>query len=292
MKKYKICDLILELDFDERFIYERFDAFLCDSSEPTDVIFHLTDEKCEYPEGISFVQNGVFRVGEANGTVFVHYGTSENEAYIFRTVAFDKSGKNVSYYLGVSFDELDTQEKIDYLRKSLFLFMREAVFNAVRMVGGISIHSASIIYKEKGYVFSAPSKTGKSTHTNMWAENFGTPVLDGDVTACRVIDGIPYVYGLPWAGSSGKYLNRRVELGGIVFLEQHAENVISVPEGLEAFSRLYSRSFSPRWLPYQIEADIENTNSVLNSGVRLYVLGCRPELAAAELMKQRIDEDE
>lgn len=292
MKKYKICDFVIELDFDERFIYERFDSFVCDDSETTDIYFHLKEGKCPYPEGLVFNQNGGFRVAEKDGTVYVHYEIPENEEwYAVRTAVFENEGRKVTYYLRNNIDEWMSDGFAAYLKKYIFLFMREAIMHAVRMNGGISIHSASIIYKEKAIVFSAPSKTGKSTHTNMWADHFDTPVLDGDITACRIIDGVPYVYGLPWAGSSGKFMNRRAELGAIVFLEQRGENVISVPMGLEAFSRLYSRSFSPRWLQFQIEKDIENTNSVMKSGIKLYVLGCKPELAAVELMKKKIDED-
>lgn len=292
MKKIKICDFVIELDFDERFIYERFDSFSCDSSEPTDILVQLKEGKCPYPEGMAFNQNGGFKVGECEGTVYVHYEIPENEEwYAIRTAVFENEGKKVTYYLRNEIKEWNIEENAAYLRKYIFLFMREAVLHRVRMTGGISIHSASIIYKEKAFVFSAPSKTGKSTHTNMWAEHFNTPVLDGDITALRIIDGVPYVFGLPWAGSSGKFLNRRVELGAIIFLEQCDENVISVPAGLEVFSRLYSRSFSPRWLPFQIARDVDNTNNVLGSGVKFYVLGCRPEFSAVELMKKTIDEE-
>lgn len=292
MKKYKICDLIFELDMEESIIHERFNAFECAPDMPSDVVFTVRQGECSYPAGLEFVQNGCFKVGQQNGNIYLVYGTPEDETYYaFHSVVYEDNGKKISYYLREDLGDRENPMFNEALKRYLFSYMREAVFQAVRMAGGISIHSASIIYKDKGIVFSAPSKTGKSTHTNMWEEQYGTPVLDGDVTVCRIIDGVPYIYGLPWAGSSGKYINRRVELDSIVFLEQRDENVISVPQGLEAFSRLYSRSFSPRWLPFQVEADIDNTNRILNTGIRLYVLGCRPDAAAAAFMKQRIDSD-
>ena len=292
MKKYRICDLTIEFDFDERFIHERFDTFECDPSLDTDIVFELKEGGFVYPEGLELSQNGSFRVGQLDGNIYVHYEIPDNpDYYAVRTIVYEKNGKKISYYIRNNFSDWESEEATQVLRKYLFLFFREALFNAVRMVGGISIHSASVIYKEKGIVFSAPAQTGKSTHSNMWEKNFGTPVLDGDITVCRIIGGVPYIYGLPWAGTSGKLINRRVELAAVVFLEQRPENVISVPQGLEAFSRLYSRSFSPRWLPFQVEKDIENTNAVLESGARFYVLGCKPEIEAANLMKAKIDSD-
>ena len=57
---------------------------------------------------------------------------------------------------------------------SFFLF-------AAQKHGKFAIHSASILYKEKAWLFSGHSGMGKSTHTQMWHDLLQTPYLNGDL---------------------------------------------------------------------------------------------------------------
>ncbi len=96
-------------------------------------------------------------------------------------------------------------------------------------------------------MFSAPSETGKTTHTLLWQQMYQTPVLDGDVTACRINKDTPVVYGLPWCGTSGQFYQCQRPLGAIVFLQQSQENSIIKLIFQEAFLRLTARCFLLPW---------------------------------------------
>lgn len=89
-------------------------------------------------------------------------------------------------------------------------------------------HGAAITYEERGYLFSAPSGTGKTTHIKLWKKCFADKVdtINGDkpiISAER--DGI-YIHGTPWAGKEGWNQNSSAPLNGICFIRQSAENRI------------------------------------------------------------------
>ena len=104
--------------------------------------------------------------------------------------------------------------------------------------GGFYLHSSSVVYEGRGYLFSADSGTGKSTHTKIWQQVFGerAQIFNDDKPALRCIDGKWYAYGTPWCGKDGINLNAKVPLAGICFLKQGRENSIRRLSPPEAFA--------------------------------------------------------
>lgn len=102
-------------------------------------------------------------------------------------------------------------------------------------------------YQGKAWLFSGSSGTGKSTHANLWANRYHTPVLNGDLNVLDIKNGLPYLYGLPWCGTSETYTTTTYPLGGIVFLKQAPFNrVNSLPPDEQALF-LMQRMISPTW---------------------------------------------
>ncbi len=94
--------------------------------------------------------------------------------------------------------------------------------------GGFMLHSSAVVMDGEAYLFSAPSGTGKSTHTALWLELFGerAAILNDDKPAvmCRA-DGV-FACGTPWSGKSDLNLDLCVPLRGICVLERSPENFI------------------------------------------------------------------
>ena len=70
-----------------------------------------------------------------------------------------------------------TEEEQD----SLFLAIRPVFLFLAQKKGMFVLHSASLLYLEKAWLFSGPSGMGKSTHTALWKKLFDTPFLNGDL---------------------------------------------------------------------------------------------------------------
>lgn len=112
------------------------------------------------------------------------------------------------------------------------------IATALMSRGVMLIHGSVIAVDGEGYMFTALSGTGKSTHVRLWRELFGerAVMVNDDKPLVRVSEeGRPLVYGTPWDGKHHLSTNIAVPLRAIVVLERGAENEIHPISAEEAF---------------------------------------------------------
>lgn len=112
--------------------------------------------------------------------------------------------------------------------------------------GGFMLHSSAVVVEEKAYLFSAPSGTGKSTHTSQWLKLFGdrAQILNDDKPAIMVREKIT-ACGTPWSGKSDLNLNLEVPLQGICILERSEKNFIEPLPAEKAVFALLDQTLRP-----------------------------------------------
>lgn len=121
------------------------------------------------------------------------------------------------------------------------IYTAEVFYKRLLSFNGFMLHSSAVELDGRAYLFSAPSGTGKSTHTELWLKHFGerARIINDDKPAIRIIGDTVYAYGTPWSGKSDLNLNVGVPLQGICVLERSAENFIKpLDEGTAVFSIL------------------------------------------------------
>ena len=108
------------------------------------------------------------------------------------------------------------------------------------------LHGSAVALDGCGYLFTARSGTGKSTHTRLWREVFGSRVqmVNDDKPFAKLSPAGVTVWGSPWSGKHGLDTNIGVPLAGICLLERGAENVIRQAEPAELKELL--KGFRPR----------------------------------------------
>ena len=113
-------------------------------------------------------------------------------------------------------------------------------------------HGAAITFEDQGFVFTAPSGTGKSTHINLWKKYLDSMVdiVNGDKPILSVESRHEgkkvFVYGTPWAGKEGWQKNRRALLSGICVLKRGRENRIRRLNSAEGLNALMRQIYFPR----------------------------------------------
>lgn len=310
MSRYRICGLTIEMNAPEWTLHDNLKIFLCDAEDTPDPVAHVdaavsaitvdtvvTDICCSI----------VFKMRDAitpNKTKLIvrTAGTSiyESDGYIYNLSSYEKeilycltaleNWSVCTMYVDQEYNDKHNKEMVQRVKNSVLAALRKVMIAALAQKQGLLIHSASVLWNNKGIVFSAPSQTGKSTHAHLWKQLYGTPILDGDVTACRIVNGIPLVYGLPWCGTSGEFMNQSVPLGAIVFLQQAKENRIEKLDFKESFLRLAARCFLLPW-------NDEMTNQFLNiiqevaASAGCYLLNCLPDNDAVELVKKCLEKN-
>ena len=109
------------------------------------------------------------------------------------------------------------------------------------------LHGSSIAVDHEGYLFTAHSGTGKSTHTRLWREAFGDRALmvNDDKPFLQLTDSGVILHGSPWSGKHGLDCNIAVPLKGICILERGKENRICKITPEEAMPMLQKQCYQP-----------------------------------------------
>lgn len=149
------------------------------------------------------------------------------------------------------------------------------------------LHGVVMEYNGMGILVTAPSGTGKTTHTRMWRDRENALIINGDRCLCRKVDGKWYAYGMPWSGSSGEYINRKVLINAIVSLKQDSYNHVKSMTALEGTLCLMQRIFAPVWA-----CDMQNSAfdiaEELGSAIPMLELYCRPDFESVDVLKEAI----
>lgn len=154
------------------------------------------------------------------------------------------------------------------------------------------IHGAAIVYKGKGYLFTAPSGTGKSTHIRLWKQLLGDEavILNGDKPFLRFNGGAAMVCGSPWRGKEGWGENRIAPLGGLFILRRGETDRVEKLPDLEILNELLAATVYPE--------DPETTGKLLELVGRLMetvpirALYCTPRVSAVQTVLRHIEGDE
>lgn len=169
----------------------------------------------------------------------------------------------------------------------------EGIFNRIGMEtlllqrDCLLLHASLIKYAGKALAFAGPSGVGKSTHAALW-QGLGAELLNGDRAALRPTPEGWSGYGCPYAGTSGIYKNDSAPLAALVVLRQGKENRLRRLTAAEAFRHLYPELSVHRWDKVFVEKATDLCLRLL-SAVPAYLLECRPEEAAALLVKKGLN---
>lgn len=222
---------------------------------------------------------------------------------------FDSSGNNYGVYLlpegGYQFEISNNKRELCSIVEASADFSRVTVAlrgetqaqrsfglnNAMMLAYAFSaadkntllMHASVIRCEGKGYLMTAPSGTGKSTHTRLWYDNIpGCDLMNDDNPVVRICDNEVIVYGSPWSGKTPCYRNIQAPVGAIVRIQQRPENTIRRMRPPEALGMLLCQISSMKW-DQRVYCGICNCLSELIGLTPIYELGCLPDAAAAHL---------
>ena len=141
----------------------------------------------------------------------------------------------------------------------------------------IVFHGSAVAVDGRVFLFTAPSGTGKTTHTRLWLDQIpGSYVLNGDKPLLRFCSDRILVCGTPWRGRERLGCNEILPLHAVCLLERSKENTITEITISEAFEPLMRQTFQPE------NQLLKTLDLVGKFGMtHLYRLGCNMEHDAA-----------
>lgn len=144
-------------------------------------------------------------------------------------------------------------------------------------------HGSVVAVDGQGYLFTAKSGTGKSTHTRLWREVLGdrAVMVNDDKPILRFTEEGILVYGNPWNGKHRLGENICVPLKALCILERGEENRIQAILAKEVLPMLIQQSNRP--LRTRMMSKWLELIDALAKGVEFYRLECNMEMDAARL---------
>ena len=150
--------------------------------------------------------------------------------------------------------------------------------------GVLLFHGSAICVNGRTYIFTAPSSTGKSTHSRLWRESLKEHdiiMVNDDKPFLKVEEGSVTAYGSPWRGKERLGCNMSAPVEAICNIAQGTKNVIREATPDEMFPIFYEQSLRP--FDKEGTENYLHTLDVLTRSVRLYKLECDISLEAARL---------
>ncbi|MGN0600689.1 MAG: hypothetical protein ACI4JK_12455 [Oscillospiraceae bacterium] len=146
----------------------------------------------------------------------------------------------------------------------------------------ILFHGSAVSVDGVGYLFTAKSGTGKSTHTRLWREMLGdrAVMINDDKPLIRVSESGIIVYGTPWDGKHRLSTNIGVPLKALCILERAEDNRIVPITKKDAYNMLMQQVYKPTE-PQKLIKTMQLIDR-LAANVKLYRLGCNMSPQAAQ----------
>ena len=123
--------------------------------------------------------------------------------------------------------------------------LRKRVSESILNYNCFQIHGAAFAVDKCGYIFTADSGIGKTTHMRLWMNNLNNAyVVNGDQPLVKVGTEV-MVCGSPWCGKEGWNKNVEVPLKAIVIMERSKANSIIEISMSEALVELLRQVHRP-----------------------------------------------
>lgn len=211
--------------------------------------------------------------------------TIENQYDRIQTMCRDYFCEGTGIPISVSEEEIrreqtgSTEYPLSYLET---LAVYRKIADHALMQDILLFHGSAIAVDGGGYLFTAVSGTGKSTHTRLWREYFTSraTMINDDKPLLRFTGDRIYVCGTPWDGKHHLSTNTEVPLRAICVLERGETNRIEPISFRDAYPFLLQQSFrssSPAGLIRRLEL-IDR----MRGKTGLYRLACNMDIEAAE----------
>ncbi|MBR0258298.1 MAG: hypothetical protein IJQ58_11215 [Synergistaceae bacterium] len=152
-------------------------------------------------------------------------------------------------------------------------------------------HGSCISVNGEGYIFTAPSGTGKSTHSALWRKLLGerAVMVNDDKPIIRITNGRAYAYGTPFTGKHMLGNNIHVPVKAVCVLHRSDTNHIE-PSTLNG---MYAEILRQTYRPYDVQALAKTLEllGMFGTMVKFYRLYCNMNLDAAEISYNAMKED-
>ena len=251
------------------------------SASKNPIIFRSPDLELHASSGSGHFQN--YRIADIAAS-FRGEGQRLREQWADYQVCGDQEPEIIIDISSTHLDQLEKENSDLTADECASAVISSWFYEALFGFEGFRLHASAVVLDGKAYLFSAPSGTGKSTHTSLWLEYFGrgrAHIINDDSPIIRRAGNQYIAYGSPWSGSSNLNRNDSAPIQAIAFIERSQNNWIHPLSEEEAVFCLLNQSRRTA-----VTTHLENMLSLfggLMQKVPIYRMGCTRGLSAVSM---------
>lgn len=174
----------------------------------------------------------------------------------------------------IAYEKSISKEDFSDTYHEFLAVLRYICLDILKNYKGFFFHCSSLELDGKAYLFTAPSGTGKSTHTSLWREYFGDRVtmINDDKPIIRLVDNEFFIYGTPWQGKSNIGNNIKAPVHAVCVLRQGKENKIEKLNPIEALQLFFDQTERPK--DKESMENLLDLFSVFLNKIPVYIMDC------------------
>lgn len=204
----------------------------------------------------------VVKLADVNISLPIKYPSN-----IMRFVEFETNDQP-DYYLEISNNRL-TNELKELVRRFPFRCFSDeeiewnVIYREVPKLlskeNVVLIHGVLVKMDNDGYLFTAPSGTGKSTHAMLWTKVFPNraSIVNGDKALLKLTKSGVFAYGSPWKGKERIGTSQCVKLKSICEIQRGNVNYIKAMERK-----------ADSFLTFLVHSQISGLESIISERIR------------------------
>lgn len=184
-------------------------------------------------------------------------------------------------------DTLNSRE--EYLE---ILAVHRKISEELPKYGIVLFHGSLLELNGEGYLFTAPSGTGKSTHVQLWREYFGEKVtiVNDDKPYILATDSKVIGFGTPWNGKHRISKNIAVPIKAICILSQDKENWIRKLSRKESYLEVYQQVYTSSNVAQTKLKTLQIIDKIMK--LPIYKMGCTISKEAVEIAFNKMSKEE
>jgi hypothetical protein len=160
---------------------------------------------------------------------------------------------------------------------------RAIIIGRLCHLGGVMMHSSSIIENGRIMLFSGVSGAGKTTMARLWRQH-GATILNDERNMIHTAHGSVRAGASPWHGEENEVDPATGPLSAIFFLKQATVNQLRPMPLPESLGRMLTTAFVPVYLPDGPARTLDACTAILQT-VPAYELSFTPDVRALELCR-------
>lgn len=211
--------------------------------------------------------------------------------------SFFDAPRDMTPYALARYDYARREVRVEYLEKgarcvsemhnSFFHLGLESLLIAADR---LCLHASCVQTALGGILFSGRSGIGKSTQSELWCQNRGAKLINGDRPILSKTAEGWIAWGSPYAGSSRCHINERCPVSAIVMLRQEKSCSLRRLDQPEAFRAIWSGLTMNSWNEEIVERAVELALELIRT-VPVYEFGCTPDIRAVEYLEEALQKE-